>query len=75
VSDGRAPANTIEVRYMLVGDVNPDRSVDGGDAVTVTRNYMVAGKSAWDQGTLISNRRHPSGFARQAAGKSASRLS
>jgi len=58
VSDGRAPANTIEVRYMLVGDGNPDRSVDGRDAVTVTRNYMVAGKSAWDQGTLISNRRH-----------------
>jgi acid phosphatase len=46
------PANTVEVRYTVMGDANLDRIVNSADATILGRNYMVAGKTAWDQGNF-----------------------
>jgi hypothetical protein len=46
------PANTVEVRYTAMGDANLDRTIDSADALLMSRNYMVAGKTAWDQGNF-----------------------
>ena len=46
------PANTVEVRYTVMGDANLDRVVNSTDAVLLGRNYLAAGKSAWDQGNF-----------------------
>jgi hypothetical protein len=46
------PANTIEIRYTVMGDSNLDRVVDSNDAITMARNYLLAGKTAWDQGNF-----------------------
>jgi len=46
------PANTVEVRYTAIGDANLDRTVNSPDAVLMTRNYMIAGATAWDQGNF-----------------------
>jgi subtilase family serine protease len=46
------PANTVEVRYTALGDANLDRTVNSTDAVLMTRNYMIVGATAWDQGNF-----------------------
>src|SRR5581483_769534 len=46
------PANTVELRYTLVGDTNLDRAVNSTDAITMARNYLIAGKTNWDQGNF-----------------------
>jgi hypothetical protein len=45
-------ANTVELRYTLMGDANLDRTVNSTDSLLMSRNYMVAGKTAWDQGNF-----------------------
>jgi ELWxxDGT repeat protein len=46
------PVNTVEVRYTVMGDANLDRVVNSTDAIQMARNYLVAGKSAWDLGNF-----------------------
>ncbi len=46
------PANTVEIRYTVMGDSNLDRIVNSTDAVTMARNYLIAGKTAWDLGNF-----------------------
>lgn len=46
------PANSIEIRYTVMGDANLDRVVDSTDAILMARNYLVAGKTAWDLGNF-----------------------
>jgi hypothetical protein len=46
------PANTVEIRYTVVGDANLDGVVDSADAITMGRNYLIAGRSAWDLGNF-----------------------
>ena len=46
------PANTVEVRYTVMGDANLDRIVNSADAILMTRNYLVAGRTACDQGNF-----------------------
>jgi autotransporter-associated beta strand protein len=46
------PANTIQISYTVVGDANLDRTVNSVDAITMARNYLIAGKTAWDQGNF-----------------------
>jgi len=46
------PANTVEVRYTVMGDANLDRVVNSGDAVILGRNYLVPGRTNWDQGNF-----------------------
>jgi len=46
------PPNTVEVRYTVMGDANLDRVVNSQDATVMGRNYMVAGKAAWDSGNF-----------------------
>jgi hypothetical protein len=46
------PANTVEIRYTLMGDANLDGTVNGSDAVLLGRNYLVGGKTAWDLGNF-----------------------
>jgi hypothetical protein len=46
------PTNTVEIRYTLMGDANLDRVVNGTDAVALGRNYLTAGKTAWDLGNF-----------------------
>ncbi len=46
------PANTVEVRYTVSGDTNLDRIVDSTDAITMARNYLIAGKTNWDLGNF-----------------------
>ncbi len=46
------PANTIELRYTLMGDTNLDRIVNSTDSITTARNYLAAGKTAWDLGNF-----------------------
>jgi len=46
------PANTVEVRFTVMGDTNLDRIVNSTDAVTMARNYLIAGRTAWDQGNF-----------------------
>jgi hypothetical protein len=43
-------ANTIEIRYTLMGDVNLDQKVDAVDAVTMARNWNGTGTPTWDHG-------------------------
>jgi hypothetical protein len=45
-------ANTVEIRYTVMGDANLDRVVNSNDAVLMTRNYLIAGKTAWDLGNF-----------------------
>jgi hypothetical protein len=44
------PANTIEIRYTLLGDSNLDGIVDATDAVTLGRNYNLPNSAKWDSG-------------------------
>jgi hypothetical protein len=46
------PANTVEVRYTVMGDTNLDRVVNSTDAIQMSRNYLVAGRTNWDQGNF-----------------------
>jgi hypothetical protein len=46
------PSNTVEIRYTVMGDTNLDRLVNAVDAVTMARNYLIAGKTAWDLGNF-----------------------
>jgi hypothetical protein len=46
------PANTIEIRYTLMGDTNLDRVVNATDAVQMARNYNATGTPAWDRGNF-----------------------
>jgi hypothetical protein len=46
------PANTVEIRYTVMGDANLDRVVNSTDAVLMARNYLGVGKSAWDLGNF-----------------------
>src|SRR6185312_3256349 len=46
------PANTVEVRYTVMGDTNLDRIVNAADATILGRNYLVAGKTTWDEGNF-----------------------
>jgi hypothetical protein len=46
------PANTVEVRYTMMGDLNLDRVVTSTDAIVLARNYLIAGRSSWDQGNF-----------------------
>ncbi|HEY8750505.1 MAG TPA: choice-of-anchor Q domain-containing protein [Tepidisphaeraceae bacterium] len=46
------PANTVELRYTVMGDANLDGVVNALDAVQMARNYMIAGRSAWDLGNF-----------------------
>jgi hypothetical protein len=46
------PANTVEIAYTVMGDTNLDRTVNSTDAITMARNYLITGKSAWDQGNF-----------------------
>jgi hypothetical protein len=46
------PANTVEIRYTLMGDSNLDRTVNGSDALALGRNYLIPGKTAWDLGNF-----------------------
>ena len=46
------PANTVEVRYTVMGDVNLDREVNSVDAIQMNRNYLIAGRANWDQGNF-----------------------
>jgi hypothetical protein len=46
------PANTVELRFTLMGDLNLDRTVNAIDATTAARNYLIAGRTAWDQGNF-----------------------
>jgi hypothetical protein len=46
------PANTVEVRYTVMGDANLDRVVNSADAVIVGRNYLVPDRANWDQGNF-----------------------
>jgi hypothetical protein len=54
-SDGtgvNSAANTIELKYTVNGDANLDRVVNSVDAIQMARNYLIAGKSAWDLGNF-----------------------
>jgi hypothetical protein len=42
----------LEVRFTLPGDANLDGTVNSADAVILAHNYLVAGKTAWDQGNF-----------------------
>jgi len=46
------PANTVEVRYTVMGDANLDRVVNSTDAIQMTRNYGASGTPAWDLGNF-----------------------
>jgi len=48
---GQRP-QTLEVRFTLPGDANLDEAVNSADGVILARNYLVAGKTAWDQGNF-----------------------
>jgi uncharacterized repeat protein (TIGR03803 family) len=44
------PANTIEIRFTVMGDANLDGVVNSLDAITTARNYLGAGVLTWDMG-------------------------
>jgi uncharacterized repeat protein (TIGR03803 family) len=46
------PGNTVEIRYTVMGDANLDRVVNSTDAILMARNYLIAGRSAWDLGNF-----------------------
>jgi hypothetical protein len=46
------PPNSIELRYTVMGDTNLDQIVNSTDAIQMTRNYLIAGRTAWDQGNF-----------------------
>jgi hypothetical protein len=46
------PANSVEVRYTRTGDANLDRTVDSNDVIQTARNFLIAGRTAWDQGNF-----------------------
>jgi autotransporter-associated beta strand protein len=46
------PANSIEIRYTVMGDTNLDRVVNSVDAIQMARNYLIAGRTAWDLGNF-----------------------
>jgi len=46
------PANSVEIRYTVMGDTNLDRVVNSIDGIQMTRNYLIAGRTAWDLGNF-----------------------
>ncbi|HEY8751928.1 MAG TPA: choice-of-anchor tandem repeat GloVer-containing protein [Tepidisphaeraceae bacterium] len=46
------PANTIEIRYTVMGDANLDGIVNSTDAILMARHYMATGSPAWDAGNF-----------------------
>src|SRR6185312_719590 len=48
------PANTVELRFTLMGDANLDGIVNGSDALAVGRNFNLT-VSAWDRGDFNYN--------------------
>jgi hypothetical protein len=46
------PANSIELRYTLMGDANLDRTVNSTDAILLARNYLAINSPAWDIGNF-----------------------
>jgi CSLREA domain-containing protein len=46
------PANSVEIRYTVMGDTNLDRVVNSIDGIQMARNYLIAGKTAWDLGNF-----------------------
>ena len=46
------PANTVEVRYTVMGDANLDRVVNMIDANLLQANFGTAGTPAWDAGNF-----------------------
>jgi hypothetical protein len=46
------PANTVELRFTVMGDANLDRVVDMNDAVRLQANYNATGSPAWDRGNF-----------------------
>jgi hypothetical protein len=46
------PANTIELRFTVMGDANLDRIVDINDATRLQANFNAIGTPAWDRGNF-----------------------
>jgi hypothetical protein len=46
------PANTVELRFTVMGDANLDRIVDMNDATRLQANYNTTGSPAWDGGNF-----------------------
>jgi hypothetical protein len=44
------PANTIELRYTLIGDSDLDGTVGAPDAIAMARNYLLPTPAVWTQG-------------------------
>ncbi len=46
------PTNTVELRYTAMGDANLDGVVNSVDAIQLNRNYLIPGRTNWDQGNF-----------------------
>ena len=46
------PANTVEVRYTVMGDTNLDRVVNYDDALRMQAHFNAINSPAWDQGNF-----------------------